>query len=206
MTATPRISGLLETSLYVADLDRAAAFYEGVLGLRVMLRSPRLVALDAGRQGVLLLFLAGATSADVVEAGGTIPGHEGTGRLHMAFAVPDGASFLASLWSSMISARGMCRAASSAKRIISTAPSAKFGAWKHASPRSRASASTLLWSKPDVPITHGTPRASAAPTFASTASGVVKSIITSAASRSTSSWPACSKAGARTRPTLPSRP
>ncbi|MGO4728760.1 MULTISPECIES: VOC family protein [unclassified Inquilinus] len=88
MTAAPRISGLLETSLYVADLDRAAAFYEGVLGLRVMLRSPRLVALDAGRQGVLLLFLAGATSADVVEAGGTIPGHEGAGRLHMAFAVP----------------------------------------------------------------------------------------------------------------------
>jgi catechol 2,3-dioxygenase-like lactoylglutathione lyase family enzyme len=88
MTAAPRISGLLETSLYVADLERAAAFYEGVLGLRVMLRSPRLVALDAGRQGVLLLFLAGATSADVVEAGGTIPGHEGTGRLHMAFAVP----------------------------------------------------------------------------------------------------------------------
>jgi catechol 2,3-dioxygenase-like lactoylglutathione lyase family enzyme len=88
MTAAPRISGLLETSLYVADLERAAAFYEGVLGLRVMLRSPRLVALDAGRQGVLLLFLAGATSADVVEAGGTIPGHEGVGRLHMAFAVP----------------------------------------------------------------------------------------------------------------------
>ena len=88
MTAAPRISGLLETSLYVADLERAAAFYEGVLDLRVMLRSPRLVALDAGRQGVLLLFLAGATSADVVEAGGTIPGHEGTGRLHMAFAVP----------------------------------------------------------------------------------------------------------------------
>src|SRR4051812_33119616 len=88
MTATPRISGLLETSLYVADLERAAAFYEGVLGLRVMLRSPRLVALDAGRQGVLLLFLAGATSADVVEAGGTIPGHEGVGRLHMAFSGP----------------------------------------------------------------------------------------------------------------------
>ena len=87
-TGAPRIDGLLETSLYVADLDRAAAFYEQVLGLRVMLRSPRLVALDAGRQGVLLLFLAGATSEDVVEAAGTIPGHEGTGRLHMAFAVP----------------------------------------------------------------------------------------------------------------------
>lgn len=90
MTAAPRIDGLLETSLYVADLDRAAAFYERVLGLHAMLRSPRLVALDAGRQGVLLLFLAGATSEDLVEAAGTIPGHEGTGRLHMAFAVPAG--------------------------------------------------------------------------------------------------------------------
>jgi catechol 2,3-dioxygenase-like lactoylglutathione lyase family enzyme len=88
VTAAPRIDGLLETALYVADLDRATAFYEQILGLRVMLRSPRLVALDAGRQGVLLLFLAGATSADLVEAGGTIPGHEGTGRLHMAFAIP----------------------------------------------------------------------------------------------------------------------
>ncbi|OWJ67228.1 VOC family protein [Inquilinus limosus] len=90
MTAAPRIDGLLETALYVADLDRSAAFYEQVLGLPVMLRSPRLVALDAGRQGVLLLFLAGATSEDVVDAPGTIPGHEGTGRLHMAFAVPAG--------------------------------------------------------------------------------------------------------------------
>lgn len=90
MTAAPRIDGLLETALYVADLDRSAAFYEQVLGLPVMLRSPRLVALDAGRQGVLLLFLAGATSEDLVDAGGTIPGHEGTGRLHMAFAVPAG--------------------------------------------------------------------------------------------------------------------
>jgi catechol 2,3-dioxygenase-like lactoylglutathione lyase family enzyme len=90
VTAAPRIDGLLETALYVADLDRSAAFYEQVLGLPVMLRSPRLVALDAGRQGVLLLFLAGATSEDVVDAGGTIPGHEGAGRLHMAFAVPAG--------------------------------------------------------------------------------------------------------------------
>src|SRR4051794_8337192 len=106
----------------------------------------------------------------------------------------------------MISARGMRRAASSAKRIIRTAPRAKFGAWKQASSRSRASASIFSSSKLVVPITHGTPRSSAAATFASTASGVVKSIIASAESRSTSSWPACSRAGARTWPTLPPRP
>ena len=49
-------------------------------------------------------------------------------RAAVAFAVPDGASRFVSAWSSTISARGKCFAASSANRIISTAPSAKFGA------------------------------------------------------------------------------
>ena len=49
-------------------------------------------------------------------------------RSAVAFAVPDGASRFVSAWSSTISARGKTFAASSAKRIISTAPSAKFGA------------------------------------------------------------------------------
>ena len=46
----------------------------------------------------------------------------------VALAVPDGASTFASLCASTISARGRCLAASAAKRIISTAPRAKFGA------------------------------------------------------------------------------
>jgi catechol 2,3-dioxygenase-like lactoylglutathione lyase family enzyme len=83
----PRLQGLSETSLYVADLDRAKAFYRDVIGLAVMVDSPRTVALDAGSGGVLLLFRAGATSDDIVDAAGVIPGHEGAGRLHMAFAV-----------------------------------------------------------------------------------------------------------------------
>lgn len=83
----PPIEGLLETALYVADLGRAAAFYRDIVGLPVLLDTPRLVALDAGRQGVLLLFRNGDTSDDVVGAMGRIPGHEGTGRLHMAFAI-----------------------------------------------------------------------------------------------------------------------
>lgn len=88
MTTAPRITGLLETSLYVADLNRSAAFYQRVLGLPRLLDTPRLIALDAGQRGVLLLFQAGATSEDTHDPGGTIPGHEGTGRLHMAFAIP----------------------------------------------------------------------------------------------------------------------
>ena len=49
-------------------------------------------------------------------------------RCAVSMAVPDGASTLASWCSSMISAVSKYGAASSAKRIISTAPMAKFGA------------------------------------------------------------------------------
>jgi catechol 2,3-dioxygenase-like lactoylglutathione lyase family enzyme len=83
----PTISGLLETALYVADLERAIRFYADDLGLTAMLRTPRLVALDAGRQGVLLLFRQGASGGDMPTSGGIIPGHDGSGRLHMAFAI-----------------------------------------------------------------------------------------------------------------------
>jgi hypothetical protein len=49
-------------------------------------------------------------------------------RAAVAFAVPEGASRFVAWWSSTISASGRYRAASSANRIISTAPTAKFGA------------------------------------------------------------------------------
>jgi catechol 2,3-dioxygenase-like lactoylglutathione lyase family enzyme len=87
MSHPPRIEGLLETALYASDLPRSARFYREVIGLTPMLETPRLHAFDAGRNGVLLVFQAGVTSDDMVDAGGTIPGHEGTGRLHMAFAI-----------------------------------------------------------------------------------------------------------------------
>lgn len=86
MTAPPT-RGIKETALYCADLARSADFYRDVVGLPVMLITRRLVALDAGRNGTLLLFQAGATSEDLQDADGLIPGHEGSGRLHMAFAI-----------------------------------------------------------------------------------------------------------------------
>jgi catechol 2,3-dioxygenase-like lactoylglutathione lyase family enzyme len=84
----PRISGLLESVLYVADMAVAARFYRDVIELAVMFESPRLIAFDAGRQGVLLLFQQGATLDDAPTRGGTIPGHDGSGKVHMAFAIP----------------------------------------------------------------------------------------------------------------------
>lgn len=83
----PRIAGLLETALYVDDMARSARFFAGVLGLAPMLESERLTAFDAGAGGVLLVFARGASRDDSATPGGTIPGHDGAGPLHMAFAI-----------------------------------------------------------------------------------------------------------------------
>ena len=84
----PSLRGILERSLYVEDLARSAAFWEGVIGLnRLVPADNRFVAYDAGDHSVLLLFAKGATLETVHMPGGTIPPHDGAGRLHVAFAV-----------------------------------------------------------------------------------------------------------------------
>ena len=86
----PKIDGILETSLYVCDMERSVAFYSKVIGLDVMMTSPRLTAFDAGQAGVLLVFERGSTAEDIPTKGGVVPGHEGEGRLHMAFKISAG--------------------------------------------------------------------------------------------------------------------
>jgi catechol 2,3-dioxygenase-like lactoylglutathione lyase family enzyme len=83
----PPIDGLLETSLYARDLKRTAAFYRDLFGFRALVDSPRLVAFDVARRSVLLVFQAGSTEDDVVDARGTIPGHDGRGRPHLALSI-----------------------------------------------------------------------------------------------------------------------
>ena len=82
------MTGLLESALYVDDIDRAVEFFERVLELRTMFRSPRLTALDAGSSGVLLVCARGASTADMPSPSGVVPGHDGSGSLHIAFAIP----------------------------------------------------------------------------------------------------------------------
>lgn len=81
------ITGLLETALYVDDMARSVSFFREALGLTAMIESERLTAFDAGSGGVLLVFARGQSGADMVTPGGTIPGHDGNGPLHMAFAI-----------------------------------------------------------------------------------------------------------------------
>jgi catechol 2,3-dioxygenase-like lactoylglutathione lyase family enzyme len=85
----PRLDGVLETALYVTDMDRARRFFEEVMELTAFTADHRFTAYDAGGASVLLLFLEGATSETVVlpKEMGTIPPHDGGGRLHLAFAI-----------------------------------------------------------------------------------------------------------------------
>lgn len=92
MNETPRadapvLNAVLETALYVDDLDRAGAFYDGVLGLKTLYADDRLRAFDVGGRSVLLLFRRGASAQTTTLPGGTIPPHDGSGPVHMAFAV-----------------------------------------------------------------------------------------------------------------------
>lgn len=85
--AVPPLAGVLETCLYVDDLDRARAFYEGVLGLAPMFRDDRLCAYPVGGRSALLLFHRGSTTGTVHLPGGEIPPHDGAGPVHCALAI-----------------------------------------------------------------------------------------------------------------------
>ena len=86
-TGSPRVGGILETSLYVSDLDQSARFYRELFGSKELVRDDRLCALSIGSNQVLLLFRHGASAKPGVTPGGTIPPHDGHGELHMAVAI-----------------------------------------------------------------------------------------------------------------------
>jgi catechol 2,3-dioxygenase-like lactoylglutathione lyase family enzyme len=100
----PSIVGLLETSVYARDLKRTAAFYRDLIGFRTLVDSPRLVAFDVAARSVLLVFQAGSTEDDVVEARGRIPGHDGGGRPHLALSI---ASEDLETWRKRLAERGV---------------------------------------------------------------------------------------------------
>jgi catechol-2,3-dioxygenase len=83
---TVPIRRLLETALYADDVPRTAAFYQQLLGRTPMLESERLVAFDAGEATVLLIFHRGHTTP-LPTLGGLVPGHDGAGPVHIAFAI-----------------------------------------------------------------------------------------------------------------------
>jgi catechol-2,3-dioxygenase len=83
----PSLHGILETVLYVDSFERACPFYEQVLGLNSVYRDQRLCAYDVDGRGLLLLFLRGQSLETVHMPGGTIPPHDGSGPVHIAFSI-----------------------------------------------------------------------------------------------------------------------
>lgn len=88
MPDAPRISRQLESSLYVADPDASAAFYQRVFGFEALLREDRMVGLAVPGGSVLLLFRRGGSVEPSPVPGGVIPPHDGDGTLHLCFAIP----------------------------------------------------------------------------------------------------------------------
>ncbi len=83
----PSLTRILETALYVTDLDRAATFYKSVLGLPCIFEDFRMRAFDVGGNGVLLLFPQGGSLKPIETPGGSIPPHDGSGPVHIAFSI-----------------------------------------------------------------------------------------------------------------------
>lgn len=85
----PVLNAVLETSLYVDDLDRASRFYEDVFGLsRIIEGDARIRAYSVGGRSVLLLFKRGASNCTTQLPFGKMGPHDGSGPLHVAFAIP----------------------------------------------------------------------------------------------------------------------
>jgi catechol 2,3-dioxygenase-like lactoylglutathione lyase family enzyme len=86
----PPVGRVLETSLYVAELDRSQAFFDRVFGFGVLLRDERMCALAVPGRQVLLLFRLGGSAAPSQTPFGFIPPHDGHGTQHLCFSISHG--------------------------------------------------------------------------------------------------------------------
>ncbi len=78
-----KIKAVVETAIYVDDLQAAETFYRAVLGLPVIGKEPgRHVFFQVGEANVLLVFLAEATLK-----GDQLPPHGTTGPGHFALGI-----------------------------------------------------------------------------------------------------------------------
>jgi catechol 2,3-dioxygenase-like lactoylglutathione lyase family enzyme len=85
----PKVNGIVETALHVADVGRSREFYQSLFGFDDMAGTDRFCALHAGPKQVLLLFRKGGSTEPIAVPGGLIPPHDGTGRMHVGFAISE---------------------------------------------------------------------------------------------------------------------
>jgi catechol 2,3-dioxygenase-like lactoylglutathione lyase family enzyme len=94
----PALDGILETAIYVDDIDCAVAFYRDVLGLAVLDVGERLTALSAGPRQLLLVFKRGASMRLPLTP------HDASGHQHVAFPIP---STALDAWEAWLRERGV---------------------------------------------------------------------------------------------------
>lgn len=95
-----KILAVVETAIYVDDLNAAEDFYHGVLGLDVIAKEAnRHVFFRVGEFNVLLTFIANTTAM-----GGNLPPHGATGPGHFALGI-ETSSFDA--WRQHLAAHGV---------------------------------------------------------------------------------------------------
>lgn len=82
MIHPPPLDGILETAIYVDDVDAVVSFYRDVLGLTIVDTSERLTALQAGPRQLLLVFKRRASLSLPLTP------HDATGCQHVAFPIP----------------------------------------------------------------------------------------------------------------------
>ena len=83
---TVQIQAVIETAIYVDDLDQTERFYRDVLDLPVIVKEPgRQVFFRVGTSNVLLAFLAEATLK-----GDQLPAHGAQGPGHFALGIDAG--------------------------------------------------------------------------------------------------------------------
>ena len=78
---------MIETSIYVDDLDRAARFYEDLFRLDPLHADDRLRAYSVAGKSVLLIFKRGASTDGIALPFGKLGSHDGSGPLHLAFSI-----------------------------------------------------------------------------------------------------------------------
>src|SRR5690349_17346306 len=86
----PGLQGVLETAVYVDDLDKAEQFYGGVLGLPKIFAVPGRQLVFSSQESILLVFNPEHTSREQITInGGKIPLHGTHGAGHVAFRVTE---------------------------------------------------------------------------------------------------------------------
>ncbi len=84
----PEVTGIIESVIYVDEMQRSVEFYERVFEFPREYASDRITALRVASRQILLVMQRGASLKPSVMSFGTIPPSDARGHQHLAFGIP----------------------------------------------------------------------------------------------------------------------